>query len=113
MGDPIMFIHGLGIGIIPYISYLIKLSKETTVICPVLPNISNVYFHPLKWNVSKNDFFPDFKLIFQEISDIFEQHKISKVNIIAHSFGTFLLSGLVLETIRSRTTPCRGKAVQW
>ena len=55
--NPLMFIHGLGIGIIPYISYLIKLSKETTVICPVLPNISNVYFHPLKWNVSKNDFF--------------------------------------------------------
>ena len=28
--NPLMFIHGFGVGIIPYISYLIKLSKETT-----------------------------------------------------------------------------------
>ena len=36
------------------------MSQNATVICPVLPNISNVYFHPLKFNLCNNDFFPDF-----------------------------------------------------
>jgi hypothetical protein len=94
---PIMFIHGFGIGIIPYLSYIINLSKSGTIICPVLPNISNVYFHPLKWNVRKNDFFPDLKLLYQEFNEILEIHKISKINMIAHSFGTFILSGLILN----------------
>lgn len=95
---PIMFIHGFGIGIIPYIKNILNLSKEATIICPILPNISNLYFHPLKWNICKNDFFPELNLLFQEFDDILENHKITKINIIAHSFGTFILSGLMLNT---------------
>ena len=95
---PVMFIHGFGIGIIPYINNIIEISKDTTIICPILPNISNVYFHPLKWNISKNDFFPELNLLFQEFDDILENHKLTKINIMAHSFGTFILSGLMLNT---------------
>jgi hypothetical protein len=95
---PIMFIHGFGIGIIPYIRNIIRLSKETTIICPILPNISNVYFHPLKWNISKNDFFPELNILFQEFDEILENHKLTNINIMAHSFGTFILSGLMLNS---------------
>lgn len=95
---PVIFIHGFGIGIIPYLNFILNISKDCTIICPVLPNISNIYFHPLKWNICKNDFFPDLNLIYDEIGNILALHKISKVNIVAHSFGTFILSGLMLNS---------------
>jgi len=95
---PVIFFHGFGIGIIPYINYLIKLAENTSVICPVLPNISNVYFHPIKWNICRNDVFPDLNLLYDELNNILINHKLVKVNIIAHSFGTFILSGIILNS---------------
>jgi hypothetical protein len=96
--DPLMFFHGLGIGIIPYLNFIIEMSNNITVICPVLPNISNVYFHPLKFNLCNNDFFPNFSLIKNEIDQILSLHKINSINIIGHSFGTFILSSLLLSS---------------
>ena len=94
---PLIFIHGLGFGIIPYLDYIIDISKEITIICPVLPNISNTYFHPFKFYFNKNDFFPNFNLINEELINILNIHKIKKINIMAHSFGTFILSSLMLS----------------
>jgi hypothetical protein len=100
---PLIFLHGLGIGIIPYLDFIINMSHDRIVICPVLPNISNIYFHPLKFNLQKNDFFPSFDIIYQEIDEIIKLHKIVKFDIMSHSFGTFIQSCLLLEnSFRSR-----------
>ncbi|VVU94962.1 hypothetical protein CPAV1605_687 [seawater metagenome] len=100
---PLFFLHGLGIGIIPYLDFIIDMAKDRLVICPVLPNISNVYFHPLKFNLKRNDFFPSFDIIYQEINQIIELHKFNKFDIVSHSFGTFIQSSLILESsFRSR-----------
>lgn len=95
---PVMFIHGLGVGIIPYLNFIFTIGKNRNVICPVLPNISNIYFHPFKFNLQKNDFFPSFDVINHEINNIFQLHKIYQCDIISHSFGTFIASSLMLKS---------------
>jgi hypothetical protein len=39
-----IFIHGLGIGITPYINFILKLRDRGNVLIPIIPNISNMEF---------------------------------------------------------------------
>jgi hypothetical protein len=91
-----MFIHGLGIGITPYFSYLKELKKLGSVIAPILPNLSNMEYCSMFGTIDENTFFPSYQVIRDDFKDMLKHHGVSDVNIISHSFGTIIL-GILLK----------------
>lgn len=88
-----IFIHGLGFGLTPYISFLLALKNHTNVIAIVLPNLSNMYYHN---NINTNDdLFPSFSVWQIMFNNILIKHNLDKINVIGHSFGTIILSILL------------------
>lgn len=92
--DNVIFIHGLGFGIMPYISFIFELMKDNNVIIPILPNISNMEFHKMGYNIDKNDLFPDYDTWRDDFLIILK--KYGKSHIIGHSFGTVMM-GILLK----------------
>lgn len=98
-----VFIHGLGIGVTPYLAYISKLRKYGDVILPILPNISNLEFHGSKIR-SEEDMFPSVTTWRDNFQNILIKHNIEKINIIGHSFGTVIMGILMKDQwIEERT----------
>lgn len=93
-----MFLHGLGLGITPYLSYIIHLSRATNVIIPILPNISNMEFTSYFSTLSNNNLFPSYKNWRLDTKYIINHHNLKSIDIVAHSFGTIIL-GILLKDI--------------
>jgi len=75
-----LFIHGFGIGLIPYIKLLSKL-KDFNIIFMEIPNITLTY---------EFEYYDD-KFLIITLENYLRQNKIkSKLNIIAHSYGGFV-----------------------
>lgn len=82
----LIFIHGFGLGYIPYIRRLLKLNEEFNLIIMILPNISSyTYYDDLKCG-----YFPSHNLIRDSFYDFMIFLKINKINILSHSFGTYI-----------------------
>jgi len=88
----LVFIHGFGFGYTPYIRRLQTLNAKYNLIIIILPNISNYtyydeihsgYFPPL--DIIKNSFYD-----FMEKYTINNNNKLNKINILSHSFGTYI-----------------------
>lgn len=92
-----IFIHGLGFGVTPYISFIKKLMQTTSLIVPILPNISNMEFIGLFETMDTNKLFPGYPIWRDDFKKILIKHNINKVNIIAHSFGTIIMSVLLKD----------------
>ena len=82
----IIFIHGFGLGYIPYIRKLLELNEKFNLIIMILPNISSyTYYDDLNCG-----YFPTHDLIRNSFYDFINFRKISQINILAHSFGTYI-----------------------
>ncbi|AYV78348.1 MAG: alpha/beta hydrolase fold [Edafosvirus sp.] len=84
----VVFFHGLGYGPVPYITHILNLSAEYNVIVPIFPNISNIEFAE-NWPEA-NMWREWFKNM---IDEIVSDRK--DINIISHSFGTFIAGTLI------------------
>ncbi|KAJ9062265.1 hypothetical protein DSO57_1012711 [Entomophthora muscae] len=89
-GEPIMLLHGGGVGIYMYatqIAYLVRKYPKRRIILYI---ISNACLAPASDDISVED-------IISTIDILFANEKVSKVSIIAHSFGTMVAGFLVLH----------------
>ena len=75
-----LFIHGLGIGLIPYYKLLLKF-KDSNIVFMEIPNITLIY---------EFEYYDD-RFIIITLENYLRQHKIkSKLNVIAHSYGGYI-----------------------
>lgn len=95
--ENVIFIHGLGFGIMPYMSFIFELSKKYNVIIPILPNISNMEYHKMKYNIKKTELFPDYEIWRKDFKKILETY--GKSYMIGHSFGTIMMGILLKDMI--------------
>ncbi len=93
----IMFIHGLGLGITPYLTYMKELKELGSVIVPILPNLSNMEHHGMFEKIDEDAFFPSYETIRSDFKKLLEYHNIDKINIVSHSFGTIVLGILMRD----------------
>lgn len=87
---PMVFVHGVGIGLAAYIPYILKLSSENssryprrTIVLIELPHVS------MKLNV---DTIPRMDVIAECAAIAFKQHNLSQALWVAHSLGTFVFA---------------------
>ena len=92
----IMFVHGLGLGITPYLTYLKELKELGSVIAPILPNLSNMDHHGFLDKINEDSFFPSYQTIRNDFKLMLEYHNINKIDVVSHSFGTIIL-GILLK----------------
>jgi hypothetical protein len=82
----LIFIHGFGLGYLPYILRLKELNKQFNLIIMILPNISSyTYYDDLNCG-----YFPSHELIRDSFYDFMSNFKVKKINILSHSFGTYI-----------------------
>jgi len=85
---PLVFIHGLGIGIVLYLLKIPTLSADRTLILPELPNISfDLYKYPV----------PTAEELVSSFYDILIGQGIELVDLIGHSYGGIILNILQLK----------------
>ena len=87
-----LFVHGFGFGIIPYKSFINSLSHDENIIFPILPNISNIEYHSYFDSLNSDTLFPGRKIWNADFDLLINKFNIKKINLIAHSFGTIILS---------------------
>jgi len=90
-----IFIHGLGFGITPYLSFIKSLTLTNDVIVPILPNISNMEFHSIFTSFDNQVFFPQYDDIRHDFFQVLNNHDLYNVTVIGHSFGTIILALLL------------------
>ena len=94
-----MFLHGLGFGITPYLTSILKLKHTCNVILIIIPNVSNMEFPNIIEELSHDILFPSSKVWRSAIKGILEYHQLQEINIIAHSFGTIILGLLLKDSV--------------
>ena len=80
---PLVFIHGVGLGIVPYIGKIRKLSTDRTLIVPELPNMS---YDLYKFPPPSND------TLVASLYNILIKQGIALIDIIGHSYGALILN---------------------
>jgi hypothetical protein len=88
----VLFIHGFGFGYLPYIRKLLQLNKKYNLIIVTLPNISGFTYC--------NSFFPSNTVVINSFYDFFIKMNIKNVNILSHSFGTYITE-IIRKDLRS------------
>jgi pimeloyl-ACP methyl ester carboxylesterase len=78
--ENLLFIHGFGIGYIPYLSKLKYFNDKYNIIIFIMPNISGYY-----WGCV-----PEKDIIINSVNDFMNLKNITKYNVLAHSFGTYV-----------------------
>ena len=82
----LIFIHGFGLGYIPYIRRLLILDKKFNLIIMILPNISSyTYYDDIQCG-----YFPSHDLIKDSFYEFIDYGQIKNINILSHSFGTYI-----------------------
>jgi hypothetical protein len=80
---PLVFIHGHGLGIVPYIGKIRRLSADRTIILPEIPNMSfDLYKFPP----------PSADNICDALYDVLVKRGIELIDIMGHSYGTMILN---------------------
>ena len=90
--ENMLFIHGFGIGYIPYINKLKYLEKKYNIIIFIMPNISGYYYGCV----------PTKDIIINAVDEFMELKNIKKYNILAHSFGTYVSQLILNNDIHDR-----------
>lgn len=81
---PLVFIHGFGLGIVPYVNKIRKLSVDRTLILPELPNISYDLYTAAPPPSADN--------IADALYDILVKRGVELIDIMGHSYGTMILN---------------------
>lgn len=95
----VVFIHGFGFGIEPYLYYILRLKKNYNLIVFVLPNISNMEYDTNIYHITHNSIFPEYDTWRDVMRQIIIKHNLNSINFIAHSFGTVILSLFLKDPI--------------
>ncbi len=95
--ETIFFIHGFGLGYIPYYKIILELEKKYNIILIVLPNISSYRFYDELMYI----YFPSLVDIRESIYSFVEQKKIKNIILLSHSFGTYI-ARILERDIRSK-----------
>lgn len=83
---PLVFIHGIGIGLITYLPFILKLCKiKRTILLIELPHVS------MKLNI---DEIPTMDELTNNIDQILKIHSFNKAFFVAHSLGTFVYAAI-------------------
>jgi len=91
----IVFIHGIGLGPIPYNNIISEFELHVNIILIIIPNISNLEF--TDYNTSFTFFntvnicLPDSDHIKNDLLTIINRFKFNSIHCIAHSYGTIFL----------------------
>lgn len=91
-----LFLHGFGLGIVPYVSWLKDITKKTNVIAPIFPNISNMDFTSVFNHFDEESLFPTYETWREDFKSILINHNIEQIDVIGHSFGTIIF-GIILK----------------
>ncbi len=82
----LIFIHGFGLGYIPYIRRLLTLDKQFNLVIMILPNISSyTYYDDIHCG-----YFPSHNLIKDSFYEFMNFIQVTNINILSHSFGTYI-----------------------
>ena len=92
----VIFVHGLGFGIEPYMYYILRLIDKFNLIVLILPNISNMEYRRYIDKITYDKIFPEYNTWRRVVRQILIKHNISEFSFIAHSFGT-IIAGLLLQ----------------
>ncbi|QKF94256.1 alpha-beta hydrolase fold protein [Fadolivirus algeromassiliense] len=92
----VIFIHGFGFGIEPYLYYILRLKNKFNLIVLILPNISNMEYARTMKQITYDNMFPEYDTWRKAIKSIIIKHNIDSCSIIAHSFGT-IIAALLLK----------------
>jgi hypothetical protein len=84
--ETLFFIHGFGLGYIPYYKIILELEKKYNIVLIVLPNISSYRFYDELMYI----YFPSLIDIKESIYSFAEQKKIQNSILLSHSFGTYI-----------------------
>ncbi|KAG9086093.1 hypothetical protein FRC07_013208 [Ceratobasidium sp. 392] len=88
---PLLFLHGIGIGLFPYTALLTGFAKKHPAAPIIIPEILNISSRLTRPPPSQEDFRC-------AISEIFRHHNIQEYSITAHSYGTALAAGIIRST---------------
>ncbi len=78
--ENMLFIHGFGIGYVPYVDKIKYLENKYNIIIFIMPTISGYYYGCV----------PTKEIIINSVNDFMNVKNIIKYNILAHSFGTYV-----------------------
>jgi hypothetical protein len=82
----LIFIHGFGLGYIPYMRRLFTLDKQFNLVIMILPNISSyTYYDDIHCG-----YFPSHYLIKDSFYEFMNFIQVTNINILSHSFGTYI-----------------------
>lgn len=93
----ILFVHGFGFGIEPYLYYILKLKHKVNLIVLILPNISNMEYKKSMKEIKYDNLFPEYSTWRNVMKQILIKHNIEKISVIAHSFGTIITAILLKD----------------
>ncbi|CAE6367164.1 unnamed protein product [Rhizoctonia solani] len=91
---PLLFLHGIGIGLFPYIPLLVSYSKAHTDAGILVPEFLNISGRITRPPLSPRQFE-------SALGRIFHYHQITSYNLVGHSYGTGLSSTLIRSTTQS------------
>ena len=93
-GQPIVFIHGVGVGLAPYFIFVRRLINtfkrsgiHRDIILLEIPSISQHIDPPLYYS----------HIVAEELSEVLQKHGYKKALLVGHSFGTFVCASLVQQ----------------
>jgi hypothetical protein len=90
LNDPnkktLFFIHGFGLGYIPYYKIILELEKKYNLVLIVLPNISAYRFYDEIMYM----YFPTLSNIKESIYSFLNSQNITECTLLSHSFGTYI-----------------------
>ena len=78
--ENILFMHGFGVGYIPYLRILKYLNEKYNIIIFIMPNVSGYY-----WGCV-----PEKYIIVNSVNEFMTRMDIKRYNMLGHSFGTYV-----------------------
>lgn len=88
---PLLFLHGIGIGLLPYVAMLVGYSKKHPETPIIVPEILSISFRLTRPPLSQDEFV-------EALVSIFEFHNIQEYAVAGHSYGTALAAGIIRAT---------------
>eukprot|EP01024_Parvocaulis_polyphysoides_P041496 TRINITY_DN38048_c0_g1_i2.p1 TRINITY_DN38048_c0_g1~~TRINITY_DN38048_c0_g1_i2.p1 ORF type:complete len:336 (+),score=22.50 TRINITY_DN38048_c0_g1_i2:55-1008(+) len=85
---PILFLHGLGAGTLPYLGFLLKIMREFPDHPLILTEMRHV---AMRWTLRAKSI----NEVATDVATLFSKYGIDRAHVIGHSYGTFVASTLV------------------
>ncbi|KAF8595798.1 hypothetical protein BDV93DRAFT_528420, partial [Ceratobasidium sp. AG-I] len=95
---PLLFLHGIGIGLLPYVAMLNGYSKKHLDTPIIVPEILSISFRLTRSPLSQEEFG-------ESLVEIFNFHNIRDYAVVGHSYGTALAAGLIRATMPPPKSP--------